>query len=157
MTNERMSQIARVFLRVALGVAFLVAIGDRFGLLGKYGATNVSWGDWSHFTQYVAVLNPFVPHRLIPALAALETAIELVLGVALLAGVYQRFVALTSAALLMSFALTMSFALGVVAPLSYGVFTAVGAAFLLGAVAHPRSVGKTASVTTARGRGGTPD
>ena len=137
MTNERMTQIGRVYLRVALGIAFLVAIGDRFGVLGKYGATNVAWGDWSHFTQYVAVLNPFVPKSLIPALAASETAIELMLGVALLAGMYQRFVALTSAALLTSFALTMSFALGVVAPLSYGVFTAVGAAFLLGTVARP--------------------
>lgn len=37
----------------------------------------------------------------------------------------------------MSFALTMSIALGITAPLSYSVFTAFGAALLLGAVAVP--------------------
>jgi putative oxidoreductase len=148
MTNERVNQIARILLRLALSAAFLVSIADRFGLLGKYGATNVSWGDWSHFMKYVAVLNPFVPKSLIPALSVLETAIELALGIAFLLGMYQRVTAWCSAALLMSFALTMSFALGPIAPLSYGVFTAVGAAFLLGAAAHPRSVDVPASLAT---------
>jgi uncharacterized membrane protein YphA (DoxX/SURF4 family) len=139
MTNERMLQIARIFLRLALGIAFLVSVADRFGVLGPYGAKNVSWGDWKHFVQYVATLNWFVPKALIPALSALETAVETVLGVALLVGIYQRTVAWCSAALLLSFALTMSVALGIVAPLSYSVFTAFGAAFLLGAVARPRT------------------
>jgi uncharacterized membrane protein YphA (DoxX/SURF4 family) len=137
MSHERVLQIARVFLRLTLGITFLVAIGDRFGWLGPYGSKNVSWGDWAHFVQYVAVLNWFVPKGLIPGLAVLETIIELGLGVALLLGIYQRMVAWSSAALLMSFALTMSFALGITAPLSYSVFTALGAALLLGAVAVP--------------------
>jgi putative oxidoreductase len=68
-----------------------------------------------------------------------ETAIETVLGVALLLGFYQRIVAWCSAGPLLSFALTMSAALDVVAPLSYSVFTAFAAAFLLGAVARPRT------------------
>src|SRR5258708_39358401 len=105
MNNERVLQISRVFLRVALGITFLGAIGDRFGWLGPYGSKNVSWGDWAHFVQYVAVLNWFVPKGLIPGLAVLETIIELGLGVALLLGIYQRMVAWSSAALLMSFAL----------------------------------------------------
>jgi hypothetical protein len=67
----------------------------------------------------------------------LETVIETALGVALLLGIYQRIVAWCSAALLFSFALTMSVALGIVAPLSYSVFSAFAAAFLLGAVAGP--------------------
>lgn len=37
--------------------------------LGPYGSKNVSWGDWTHFVQYVAVLNSFVPKSLIPGLA----------------------------------------------------------------------------------------
>lgn len=135
MTNERIFQIARVFLRLSLGITFLVAISDRFGLLGPHGSKNVSWGDWTHFVQYVAVLNWFVPKPLIPGLAVLETTIELALGVALVLGSYQRVVAWSSAALLMSFALTMSMALGVIAPLSYSVFSALGGALLLGAVA----------------------
>jgi uncharacterized membrane protein YphA (DoxX/SURF4 family) len=137
MNNERVLQSARVFLRLALGVTFLVAIGDRFGWLGAYGSKNVSWGDWAHFVQYVAVLNPFVPKSLLPGLAVLETVIELGLGIALLLGIYQRVVAWSSAALLMSFALTMSIALGITAPLSYSVFTAAGGAMLLGAIALP--------------------
>jgi uncharacterized membrane protein YphA (DoxX/SURF4 family) len=135
MTNERIFQIARVFLRLSLGITFLIAIGDRFGLLGPHGSKNVSWGDWTHFVQYVAVLNWFVPKALIPALAVLETTIELALGVALVLGIYQRVVAWSSAALLMSFALTMSIALGIIAPFSYSVFSALGGALLLGTVA----------------------
>jgi uncharacterized membrane protein YphA (DoxX/SURF4 family) len=139
MNNERILKIARLVLRVALGVTFLVSIADRFGWLGVYGSKNVSWGDWSHFVQYVALLNWFVPKSLIPGLAVFETIIEMGLGIALLFGIYQRVVAWSSAALLMSFALTMSIALGIVAPVSYSVFTAFGAALLLGAVAVPDS------------------
>src|SRR5258708_21464126 len=100
MNNERVLQISRVFLRVALGITLLVAIGDRFGWLGPYSSKNVSWGDWTHFVQYVALLNWFVPKRLIPGLAILETIVELGLGVALLLGIYQRVVAWSSAVLL---------------------------------------------------------
>ena len=139
MTNERMFQLAKIFLRLALGITFLISVADRFGALGPYGAKNVSWGDWKHFVLYVATLNWFVPKALIPALSALETTIETVLGVTLLVGIYQRIVAWCSAVLLLSFALTMSVALGIVAPLSYSVFTAFGAACLLGAVARPQT------------------
>lgn len=134
MNYRRLRQAARAFLRLCLGLAFLSAIADRFGFYGPRGAGNVSWGDWSHFLQFVAYLNWFVPKALIPAIGVVETIIEFALAVALLAGVYQRIVAWASTALLASFALTMSVALGVKAPLGYGVFTAVGAAFLLGAV-----------------------
>jgi putative oxidoreductase len=135
MTNERILQITRVVLRVALASAFLVAVADRLGLLGPYGSRNVSWGDWKHFEEYVAVLNWFIPKALIPALSALETVIEIGLGLGLLVGIYPRIVAWSSAVLLSSFALTMTIALGLLAPLGYGVFTAIGAALLLGAIA----------------------
>jgi len=45
MTNERLLQIVRLFLRLALAVTFLVSVADRFGWLGPYGTRNVSWGD----------------------------------------------------------------------------------------------------------------
>ena len=145
MTNQRMLQIAQVSLRLALGVTFLTSIGDRFGVLGPYGTKNLSWGDWDHFKEFVAVLNWFVPKAMIPALAAVDTAIELALGIALLLGIYQRIVAWSSAALLTAFALTMTLALGIVAPISYSVFTAVGGALLLGTVAGPHPVGALGS------------
>ena len=154
MSNERILQFTRVVLRVALASAFLVAVVDRLGLLGPYGSRNVSWGDWKHFEDYVAVLNWFVPKALIPALSILETVIETGLGLGLLVGFYPRFVAWSSAVLLGSFALTMSIALGVLAPLGYGVFTAIGAALLLGAIAAPQTlnVAETATDTKSRTR-----
>jgi hypothetical protein len=76
MTDERILQISRVFLRLALGITFLVSIADRFGWLGRPGSKNVSWGDWKHFVQYVAILNWFVPKVLINSLATLETITE---------------------------------------------------------------------------------
>jgi uncharacterized membrane protein YphA (DoxX/SURF4 family) len=144
MTNERTLQIARIILRLALGITFLVSVADRLGILGPYGSRNVSWGDWHHFTQYVTTLNWFVPKSLIPPLAAFETVIEAGLGVALLVGIYERVVAWCSAGLLLSFALTMSVALGIVAPLSYSVFTAFSGALLLGAVS-PRTAAASSS------------
>ena len=133
MTDECILRSARVFLRLALGITFLVSIADRFGWLGRPGSRNISWGDWKHFVQYVAVLNWFVPKVLINSLAILETTIEFALGVALLVGMYPRVVAWCSAGLLMSFALTMGIALGIVAPLSYSVFSAAAGATLLAA------------------------
>jgi putative oxidoreductase len=149
MTNERMLQVGRLILRLTLGITFLVAVADRFGVLGPYGGKNISWGDWKHFVGYVAVLNWFVPKALIPTLSVVETAIESVLGVALLLGIYQRIVAWCSAGLLLSFALTMSVALGIVAPLSYSVFTAFAAALLLGAVSPARASSRVSPVDSA--------
>ena len=149
MTNERVLQTARVFLRLSLSAAFLSAIGDRFGLWGPNGGKNVSWGDWAHFLQYVAYLNGFMPKALIPTIGVAETVIEFTLAVALLVGFYQRIVAWASAALLMSFALTMSIALGILAPLGYGVFTAAAAALLLGAVTRPHAVPAPAAAGSA--------
>jgi putative oxidoreductase len=140
MTNERLIQVARIFLRACLSVAFFSAIADRFGLYGPHGAQNVGWGDWTHFLQYVAQLNWFMPKSLIPTIGAVETVIEFVLAVSLLAGFYQRITAWASAALLTSFALTMTVALGFKAPLGRGVFTAIGGALLLGAVTDTNSL-----------------
>jgi|GEM_PF-4088408 hypothetical protein len=40
-----------VFLRLALGVTFLTAVGDRFGPWGQFGTTKVAWGDFARFIQ----------------------------------------------------------------------------------------------------------
>jgi hypothetical protein len=138
MTNGRFLQIARIFLRVCLGAGFLSGIADRFGLYGPHGARNVSWGDWTHFLQYVAYLNWFVPKALIPTLGVVESIVEFALAVALLAGIYQRVVAWATAALLAAFAVTMTIAHGIKVPLGYGVFTALGGTLLLAAAADIR-------------------
>lgn len=152
MSNERILQLTRVVVRVALASAFLVAVVDRLGLLGPYGSRNVSWGNWKHFEDYVAVLNWFVPKALVPALSTLETVVETGLGLGLLVGFYPRIVAWSSAVLLCSFALTMSIAHGILAPLNYGVFSAIGAALLLGAIAAPRALSAAETATDTKSR-----
>ena len=58
-----------VYLRLALGVSFLSAIADRFGLWGLLGKPNAAWGDFSHFIICTAKLNWFMPSATTPALA----------------------------------------------------------------------------------------
>ena len=57
MTNERILQLTRIFLRLALGMTFLVSIADRFGVFGPYGARNVSWGDSGHTLSNMSPLS----------------------------------------------------------------------------------------------------
>ena len=49
---ETWTEIARLFARLALGASFLSAVADRFGLLGPYGAKNVSSGNFAHFLDW---------------------------------------------------------------------------------------------------------
>src|SRR5437867_11823455 len=87
---------AILYARMALGAAFLSGIASRFGLRGK----GVGYGDFAHFMQYTAEVNSFMPAFTIPFLAWAATVAELLLGIALIIGVWSRWVALGSAALL---------------------------------------------------------
>ena len=122
---------ATLFLRLTLGLAFLSAVADRFGLWGPEGTKNVAWGDFAHFTQYTGQLNPWAPAALIPMLAWVSTGVELVLGVALILGLFTRWAALLSGILLLLFAGGMSIGTGVKAALDASVFSAAAAAFAL--------------------------
>jgi hypothetical protein len=51
-TLNRATDYSTVFLRIALGISFLSAVADRFGLWGAYGQPNVAWGDFSRFVAY---------------------------------------------------------------------------------------------------------
>jgi uncharacterized membrane protein YphA (DoxX/SURF4 family) len=118
-----------VFLRLALGISFLAAVADRFGLWGSLGQRNVSWGDFSHFVAYTGKLNWYMPSAAIPALAWAATCAETLLGVALVFGAFTRVAAFLSGWLLLLFALSMTFALGLKAPLNLSAFTTSAAAF----------------------------
>jgi uncharacterized membrane protein YphA (DoxX/SURF4 family) len=122
---------ASVFLRLALGGGFLSAVADRFGLWGPAGTKNASWGDFAHFTQYTRQLNPWAPAALIPTLAWVSIVAELVLGVALILGLFTRWAALLSGILLLLFAGGMSLGLGLKAPWNASVPAAAAAAFAL--------------------------
>ena len=132
MDDDRLLRWSQTALRLALGVTFLSAVADRFGLYGAPGATGVAWGDWPHFVAYAGILNWFLPPSLVPFVAGVATVLETAFGVALVAGYFTRLAALGSAALLTMFGLAMAIALDPSAPLDYSVFTAAAAALLLG-------------------------
>ena len=120
-----------VYLRLALGITFLTAVTDRFGVWGAPGAPNVSWGDFAHFLRYAAQVNAFLPPALIPLVAWLATVLETLLGVTLIVGVQTRLAALASGGLLGLFALAMTVSMGVKSALNYSVFSASAGALLL--------------------------
>src|SRR5215469_10012472 len=134
MMNTRLTGLptfSSVFLRLALGISFLSAVADRFGLWGVYGQPNVAWGNYARFVTYTAKLNWFLPAPIIPALAIIATVAETLFGLNLVFGWKTRVTALLSGILLTTFALSMTISLGMEAPLSFSVYSAAGGAFLL--------------------------
>ncbi|MGV9803080.1 DoxX family protein [Mycobacterium sp. NPDC003449] len=143
---------ATVFARAALAAAFLSAVADRFGLWGAAGTGNVAWGNFDAFTRYLHSLAPYLPSGSLGVAAWGATAVEIVLGVALLLGVALRWAALASAATLIVFAMSMFFFSGFETPLSASVFSAAAAALLLAlcplgsdvlSIDHLRRTGRT--------------
>jgi len=128
---DRLRGLTSLFLRLALGLSFLSALADRFGLWGAFGRPNVSWGTFARFVMYTGKLNWFLPEALIPALAIIATCAEGLLDLCLVIGWHTRTAALLSGILLTLFGVTMAVALGVKAPLDFSVFSAAGGAFLL--------------------------
>jgi uncharacterized membrane protein YphA (DoxX/SURF4 family) len=120
-------RVATLYARIALGAAFLSAVADRFGLWGKYGG----WGNFAKFTEYTGQVNSFMPVFMIPFLAWAATAAELTLGIALIIGVWPRWVAFGATTLLLLFGSAMAISFGIKSPLDYSVFSASAAALLL--------------------------
>jgi len=132
--NLRWTEFAKfssVFLRLALGISFLSAVADRFGIWGVYGQRNVAWGNYARFVDYTEKLDWFLPAAMIPAVALIATAAEALFGLLLVLGWKTRITAFLSGVLLTAFALAMMVALGAKAPLNFSVFSAAGGAFLL--------------------------
>ncbi|ACL65058.1 DoxX family protein [Anaeromyxobacter dehalogenans 2CP-1] len=127
----RAARWAIVYARLALAAAFLSAVGSRLGLWGH--------NDFDAFVRYTAEVNAFLPAALAPFLARAATVAETTLGLALLAGVRLRWVALASAGLLAVFGAAMGISFGPKSPLDYSVFSASAAALLL-ALAAPAPV-----------------
>jgi putative oxidoreductase len=122
-----LERFAIFYARVALGVAFLSAVADRFGLWGKYSG----WGNFANFTKYTAEVNSFLPAFIIPFLAWAATMAELSLGILLILGFWTRWVAFSTAALLFLFGASMAISFGLKSPLDYSVFSASAGALLL--------------------------
>lgn len=120
-------KIIKLYLRAALAVTFISACADRFGLWHN----NVAWGNWDNFLEYTALVNPWFPEAMIPALGALATALELIFALLLLIGFKTKLTAQLSGFLLLIFALSMSFSTGIKTALDASVYSASAAAFAL--------------------------
>jgi uncharacterized membrane protein YphA (DoxX/SURF4 family) len=120
-------KVVVIYVRLALGAAFLSGIADRFGLYGK----NVGYGNFENFVQYTAQVNSFMPAVTIRFLAWAATVAELLLGLALIFGLWLRWTSLASAVLLALFGTAMAISFGFKSPLDYSVFSASAAALLL--------------------------
>lgn len=121
---------ATLFLRLALGTAFLSAVSSRFGLWPK----SMGGGSWAGFLEYTAELNPWAPESLIPFLGSAATAAELTLGLLLVIGFRQRLAGIVSGILLLIFAISMMNGTGPKSPFDYSVFTAAAASFVFAAI-----------------------
>lgn len=128
-------KVAMLYVRIALGAAFLSAVGSRFGMYGK----DVGWGNFANFTKYTAEVNSFMPAWTIPYIAWIATAAETFFALALLVGIWPRWIALGTAVLLALFGIAMAISFGIRSPLDYSVFSASAAAFLLAVHDVPKS------------------
>lgn len=125
---QTFERFAVLYARIALGAAFLSGVADRFGL---YWGRNVGYGNFDGFITYTAKVNSFMPPATIPFLAWAATAAEFFLGIALILGVWPRWVALGSALLLVLFGIAMAISFGIKSPLDYSVFSASAGSVLL--------------------------
>jgi uncharacterized membrane protein YphA (DoxX/SURF4 family) len=125
------SEIVRLFARLSLGLSFLAAVADRFGLWGPHGAKNVSWGDFAHFVEYTGAVMSLFPRSWAVPLAWAATVAETLFGILLIAGFKTRMASVFSGLLLLLFAMGMATGLGIKTPFDYSVFSAAAAAFLL--------------------------
>ena len=116
-----------LYARLALGTAFLSAVAGRFGLWDR----SLDLKHFANFMQYTAEVNSFMSRSAIPFLACAATAAETTLGILLILGLWLRWVAICSAALLATFATAMAISFGLQSPMDYSVYSASSAAALL--------------------------
>ena len=127
-------KLPSLYLRVAIGSAYLWEVADRFGVLGRNGQPHVGWGDWGHFIAYSRQVMNFLPTGLVPALATLATIGEALFGALIVVGLFTRMAAIGSAILSFCFAIAMAISFGIESPLGYSVFALSAASLLLAAM-----------------------
>jgi uncharacterized membrane protein YphA (DoxX/SURF4 family) len=128
---KNITQLSQLYLRIALGVGYLVPGLDRLGVWGPPGGKSISWGNWENFLTYASEVMSFLPSPMVAVMAVLATIGELGFGALLLLGKWTKLAALGSGLLSFLFAVSMAISYGIVSPLSYSVFTVSAASLLL--------------------------
>ena len=121
-------KIIKLFLRFGIGIGFLSAVADRFGL---WPAEISAWGNWESFLEYTKLINPIIPESLIPVFGAIATGAEILFGIFLIIGFKTELVAKLSGFLMLIFALSIAFSTGIKGVFDYSVFAASAGAFAL--------------------------
>jgi quercetin dioxygenase-like cupin family protein/uncharacterized membrane protein YphA (DoxX/SURF4 family) len=116
-----------IYARLAIGAAFLSAVGARFGLWDG----TLDLDHFPRFIQLTAEVNSFMPAATIPLLAWAATFAELSLGLALITGFHTHVAGVGAAILLALFGTAMALSYGVKEPMDYSVFSASAGALLL--------------------------
>jgi len=125
------SKLTSLYLRIAIGSAYLWEVADRLGILGANGRPHVGWGDWAHFIAYARQVMSFLPAGFVPFLATTATVGEALFGLLILIGLFTRIAAVGSGVLSLGFAFAMAISFGIESPLGYSVFTLSAASFML--------------------------
>lgn len=128
------SHFPQLFLRLALGIGFILPVMDRFGWMGAPGNPTVGWGSWSIFLDYTNSLMPYLSRSLANIMAIIATAGELVFGILLIIGYKIRLAAIGSFLLTLMFALSMLFFANYRAPFNYSVFVVSASGLLLASI-----------------------
>ena len=128
----------QLFLRLALGIGFILPVMDRFGWLGAPGNPTVGWGNWSIFLDYTNSLMPYLSRPMANIMAIIATAGELIFGVLLIIGYKIRLAATGSFLLTLMFALSMLFFANYRAPFNYSVFVVSASSLLLATIPNYR-------------------
>ena len=121
----------QLFLRLALGVGFLLPVMDRLGILGAPGSPDVAWGNWENFTIYTNSLMPVLNKSMAGVMGLIATMAEIVFGICLILGFKTRLAAIGSALLTFTFAICMMLSSGIYAPFKYPVFVFTGGGLVL--------------------------
>ncbi len=128
------SGVAQLFLRIALGLGFLLPVMDRVGWMGGPGSSGVAWGDWSHFIDYTNTLMPFLNRPYATGMGLIATIAEAVFGICLIVGLKIKPIALGAAILTLGFGLCMAIFIRIGAPFAYPVFVFTGAGLVLSGI-----------------------
>ena len=128
---ESVFRVPQLYLRLALGIGFLIPVADRLGWLGPAGYKGVSWGNWDNFATYTNTLLPFLSRSMASIMGLLATTAEILIGICLIVGYKTRIAAFGGFALTLLFALCMAVFLGIKAPFTYSVFSVSAGSLLL--------------------------
>ena len=126
------------------------AVLDRFGVLGPPGARGVSWGSWTAFREYAAVLLHHPPDLVVTAAAVGATVVEAALALALLSGRHQRWTGKLTAGLFVVYTVAMSSSAARPDVAHYAMPTLIGGALLLSSVNPARRARGAADDQVAR-------